>query len=297
MSVTIDIRQKGLFKKEVTMSRVADLLGLSFGISDSNFILQEGELGDIVVFYDSQRIGRGFECSIEGKDIRLRLPLPSTPHDIDLFYRAAAALCRYVKTGKVLVDGETVVHTDRFPELAQNNRSDSSRALEDMKNKSGGFEGDTFMIMSARNPISFGPGQLSEVGSNLNAFEELLHRLQSRDVYFAGCKYFQRNSDSSVFGVYFIGDGIASVVPRKPAQPLAISDAKVGQFYVCLPQKNAVPYGTFIDNVAVVDEYDAGSVIVCLNEKQINDIIAKGTVDMQTDEPIPFNPYHREQTH
>lgn len=298
MSVYLVIRQDEAAPVSVSMNRVIQWSGLSSGVVNINGILEDEISDETIVLYDSDRIGRGFDCTIEGNNIVLHLPIPATPHDIDLFYRTAAVLCRHVKVQKAYPDDgdeESAVPVSRFAELAEEAGNASAGALRMIQSKANSEPDSRYMITAALHPVSFGVKQTEAVNGNLEQFEEYLHTLQSGDVYYADCLYLRRKADDTVFGVYCIGDDIPCAVQKVPSEIFAhnIAHEKIEQWYVMLPPDNMIPYRYFIDNVEILGEYDAERVIVHMDEHRINEISRKGTVDIETNEPVPFHPYHR----
>lgn len=292
MSVTITIKQRGLFKKKFTMDDVVSWLGLSYGVMDDDFVLEEDKIGDSVTFYDSKRIGRGFDCRIVNKGVEMRLNLPNTNHDIELFYQAVQTIGEHLKVKTVLWEDMQMIPFRRFPEFMQSDRDTSVSALRHFQKETSNKPDSPFMMFAVRNPISLGQKHLDAVDGDLDKFEELLHKLQSEDYFYARFRFFKKDEASGpIIGVSFVGDNILSVVPAKPEKPIGCNDEIKG-YYVRLPGNN-VPLQVFLDNVVPVGEYDADHIKVCLDEKQINGIIAKGTVDAWTGEAVPCVPYRR----
>ena len=88
MSIEVTIKQKGFFKKSITLDVI---LGkeLKYGRFDGDH-LEKGEFGkNEFIAYHPEHIGRGFsvDCVPYTKDgVYLRLPQPSTPREIRDFY-------------------------------------------------------------------------------------------------------------------------------------------------------------------------------------------------------------------
>ena len=86
MSVNVVIKPLNENDKLMTIPEIAALMKLNYGVSDVNYCLEIGQTGQYTILFDFDKIGRGFEVWYENNSICLRLPLPTTGHDIDVFY-------------------------------------------------------------------------------------------------------------------------------------------------------------------------------------------------------------------
>ena len=106
MSIEVTIKQKGFFKKSITLDVI---LGkeLAYGWFDG-VRLVKGEFGkNEFIAYHPEHIGRGFsvDCEPYTKDsVYLRLPHPSNPQEIRDFYDTVQRIASYWKCS-INVDG------------------------------------------------------------------------------------------------------------------------------------------------------------------------------------------------
>ena len=89
MSVNVEIK----LEKMIPIQEIAGQFGLQYGVSDQNYCLEIGEVGDHMILYDPQKIGRGIEVSYEWTTLLLKMPLPTTKHEIKLFYDMIVKIC------------------------------------------------------------------------------------------------------------------------------------------------------------------------------------------------------------
>ena len=86
MSVNIQIKPNEYNPKQLSVPEIAGLMNLSYGASDNFYCLEKGKVDTYTIIFDETKTGRGFEVWHENDTICLRLPLPTTGHDIDVFY-------------------------------------------------------------------------------------------------------------------------------------------------------------------------------------------------------------------
>lgn len=265
MAVNIAIKQRGIFKKVLTVPEIASMCGLRYGVSDENFCLKEGELDEYSLLYDADKLARGIEIFFDNSDINLKMSLPTTASEIRLFYDLAEAICKKLKVKEYLRDEFPANPVDKERFISADIVA-SADALMGIREKIEAGETDRFIILGVTNPISLDLKEMEEISEDFDNFEKLLNRLQQMDVYYANPHVYGR-PDQSIFGCYAIGEEIASVVPTKPY--LLMSDLDVKEWYVLMPESTTVRYEDFIENVIVRDYYDSNHVIVCLSPEEI----------------------------
>lgn len=132
MSVTVEIRQKSIFRKPLTLEDVIRLSGLSYGTADENFRLIERETGNCTLLYDPEKLARRMELSVNENAISLKLSLPTSKAEIRRFYEVVKLLCTTLKTKQFILEGRTQTLRD-IDTLMQNDMNASMGALEDLK--------------------------------------------------------------------------------------------------------------------------------------------------------------------
>lgn len=282
MAVDVMVKQKGLFGKKIT---IEDIVGddLSYGIMDENFRLISNELGEYIIVYDRNNLGRGMEVRFDKKDINLILPLPNTEYDIRLFYKIVERVCHLQGTNSFYRDGEKIELGD-YENLIQADMNASTGALENMERGMAEGEYSNMIIFAIKNPISVGQKDLEQMrGENhfcdLKGFEEFLNWHQQMDVYYAVPHLYQKK-DGTIFGAYALTVDVPSVVPVMPKVRMnnveTSNELKVEEWYVSLvisPQNvRTVQYTDFIDFVKEKKWYDVEHIIVALSEGEMKDL-------------------------
>ena len=177
MSVTVEIRQKTIFRKPLTLEDVIRLSGLSYGTADENFRLIERETGNCTLLYDPEKLARGMELSVNENAISLKLSLPTSKAEIRRFYEVVKLLCTTLKTKQFILEGQTQTLRD-IDTLMQNDANASMGALDDLNQEISKNEYKHFQVFGTCFPISLGKHEFDYIGNDLDRLGELLHYLQ-----------------------------------------------------------------------------------------------------------------------
>lgn len=280
MAVNIEIKKPENCPINLTVQTAAALRNLSYGVLDHNYCMDFGKTGQYTILYKADLIGRGWELWLEGDSVCMRLPLPNTESDIRMAYTLAQDICRLYNIDSFIVDDQ-IVPFEHVEQHIQSNISASIGAIQGIGNQIRNGEREAIILFGVTNPITVGLAEIEEIGDTMEGFEKFLHRLQSMDVYYANPKYYKLQ-DEQIFGLYFIGENITSVVPKKPSSPFAKIDNLKG-YYVHVPDGNDIPYDEFISIAMKMGDYDSNHVIVCLTEKNLAYFAENSSVYVDTD--------------
>ncbi len=283
MSVNIEIKINEYNPVIFTPQQIAEMMNLEYGASDNFYCLDKGQTGRYTILYDKNKIGRGFEVWNENESVCMRLPLPTTGHDIDIFHKTVEIVCKEMNTFFYECDGETLAITDLYKNTDDYKYS-SMQAIRHIRNNTEDDSTKYMILFGALNPVFIGQNECNEIGDTLEGFDNFMHRLQSLDAFYATPRFYQRQ-DGSVFGTYFVGENIVTTVPLNPADPFHKID-ELDSYYVRLPDGNDVPYSDFISNIRMADYYDAGHITLNLDEEIITELVNNFATDTTTKKRI-----------
>ncbi|MEG0275979.1 MAG: DUF4299 family protein [Coprobacillus sp.] len=225
MSLDIKIKQKGLFKKKLTLSDIL-MNQFQYGRYDNNYVLIPNEkLDSELTLFHPEHIARGISViwnENETKEIGLNMLYPTTNKEIDDLYQLVRYYCQCYKTDVFEQDG------------VQLHLSDIDKEKEKIKKFNletyHGFlnEHDTGCFFCAMWPY-FYDEQTKEKWLNdltLETFETDLHQQQSLDLYYTNPRFYSVDKDGKkqVMGVYTITSTVESVFPLVPKTPLCYQD-------------------------------------------------------------------------
>lgn len=269
MSVTVEIRQKSIFRKPLTLEDVIRLSGLSYGTADENFRLIERETGNCTLLYDPEKLARGMELSVNENAISLKLSLPTSKAEIRRFYEVVKLLCTTLKTKQFILEGQTQTLRD-IDTLMQNDANASMGALDDLKQEISKNEYKHFQVFGICFPISLGKHEFDYIGNDLDRLGELLHYLQSQDVYYAAPKVYRVKE--RLVGIYFTEADLPTVLPTEPY--IILDQIKgIEDWYLMLKDQRTVRYEDFMNAVSEKTYFDANHRIISLSQEKLDAIL------------------------
>ncbi|HIV93930.1 MAG TPA: DUF4299 domain-containing protein [Candidatus Sellimonas avistercoris] len=269
MSVTVEIRQKSIFRKPLTLEDVIRLSGLSYGTADENFRLIERETGNCTLLYDPETLARGMELSVNENAISLKLSLPTSKAEIRRFYEVVKLLCTTLKTKQFILEGQTQTLRD-IDTLMQNDANTSMGALDDLKQEISKNEYKHFQVFGICFPISLGKHEFDYIGNDLDRLGELLHYLQSQDVYYAAPKVYRVKE--RLVGIYFTEADLPTVLPTEPY--IILDQIKgIEDWYLMLKDQRTVRYEDFMNAVSEKTYFDANHRIISLSQEKLDAIL------------------------
>lgn len=269
MSVTVEIRQKSIFRKPLTLEDVIRLSGLSYGTADENFRLIERETGNCTLLYDPETLARGMELSVNENAISLKLSLPTSKAEIRRFYEVVKLLCATLKTKQFILEGQTQTLRD-IDTLMQNDANASMGALDDLKQEISKNEYKHFQVFGICFPISLGKHEFDYIGNDLDRLGELLHYLQSQDVYYAAPKVYRVKE--RLVGIYFTEADLPTVLPTEPY--IILDQIKgIEDWYLMLKDQRTVRYEDFMNAVSEKTYFDANHRIISLSQEKLDAIL------------------------
>lgn len=269
MSVTVEIRQKSIFRKPLTLEDVIRLSGLSYGTADENFRLIERETGNCTLLYDPEKLARGMELSVNENAISLKLSLPTSKAEIRRFYEVVKLLCTTLKTKQFILEGQTQTLRD-IDTLMQNDANASMGALDDLKQEISKNEYKHFQVFGICFPISLGKHEFDYIGNDLDRLGELLHYLQSQDMYYAAPKVYRVKE--RLVGIYFTEADLPTVLPTEPY--IILDQIKgIEDWYLMLKDQRTVRYEDFMNAVSEKTYFDANHRIISLSQEKLDAIL------------------------
>lgn len=234
MAIDIEIKQSGIFKRELNIKDIA-AGKYKYGVMDEYWRLDEGSLdGENIVIYNPEHIGRGMEITWRPgiKDsITIHLPLPTTAYDVDMCFDIVRRICKIWKAKSFLHDGE-VITVNEIDEYAYRHKENIISILKSMEDVDS--DNSSRIILCTKFPLKLTSHDLYQFGENgdLEGFANLLHSKQVQDLYYAVSRVY-RMQDGSYFGAYAIGANIDSIIPIKPEVPLMMKDPLTGEALKC----------------------------------------------------------------
>lgn len=294
MAITSTIKQKK--KNPLTVEDIIELSGLSFGAMNDKYVLEKDMIGQYTMLYDSKRIGRGLELSLdENNNIKLSILCPTSKHEIDLYFDLITKLCEKIDTPRFKFADKSakLKSIDSYKEFLVKGFKES---LQWIRNQIETEECKTYTIFGALNPICFDLELINKIGDSLEELEKFLDSLQKKDSLYVIPSFYTRNKDKTALALYYIPENTNVTVPLKEEDPFIENkfydiEVKV-DYYVEFSDENFIEYNDFINNVEFKDDYDAQRKIVYLSEEDVEKLIDKYAVNILTNRKDNKTVYH-----
>ena len=275
MSVTVKIKEKGLFKKKLDIENII-FENMSYGTMDESYRLVEKEIGKYTIAYRKNNIGRGFEVQLQKGMINLRMNFPTSNDEIRFFYSYVKRICELLHT-TIFEREEEFVSVNDVNYFIELDIKTSKDALEKIKEDIETDRMNPIYLFGALNPITIGEKEISIVGNDTEKLVKLFHELQSIDAYYAAVKVYQKQ-DESLFGIYVLTENVLSIFPFKPGLFMN-NKLKIDKFYVSFvfdnELKGCMLYEDFMANVDITKSYDTEHFLISLNKRVMKELLEK----------------------
>ncbi len=237
MGVDVTIKNKQLFKKPLTVSDLT-LGKYQCGVPDQyGRSSRKPGAGDLVI-YDENRIGRGVVAFSWSGSVRnqidLRLNSLSTYTDIDMFCEIVKNILCVWKAKKFEWDGVEYTEAD-LGNLIAEQKNFTLDLLADIDNVGKG-RNDYITIPCALINLDLDIGMLKACGTSKDekSYADLLHKLQSPDLYYAVPSIFEhKERKKEFFGNYVITTNTGTIFPVKASVPLMFTNPNTGKALEC----------------------------------------------------------------
>ena len=283
MSVHITIKPIDEKQPLMSIEEIAKLMNLSYGYSDNNYCLIFNKTAKYTILYDEKMVGRGIEVNYEDNSICLSIPLPTTSHDIDTFYKLVEKICDKMGVYFIQMNEEFVAVTD-IGTKAENDKEITMQSLRRIAETVSNQEHRYMILFGALNPVFIGPNEINEMDDSIEGFDKMMDRIQRIDAYYANPRFYKFD-DEKIHGFYFLRDNVPTTIPLNPEYPYQKIE-NLHSYLVELPDENYIPYDVFINNIGYADYYDAEHITVNLSEETISYFVKNHAVDMMTLKPV-----------
>lgn len=236
-----------------------------FGSYNDGYVLQYDvfEDGSCVIF-NPAAMGRGIGFNISklasDGEVALVINLPTSKSEIEDFFRLAKYLIEKCGSSKLSIDSQPVVEADfasRMKDILDFSLTELRERMDTTKN------GGVYMITTANYPYAFSTAMRERFmqATSLDEFENFIHNVQCKDVYYAKPNLFE-NKDG-IIAVYTLTEECVSVFPTDGANSLVKLtfgvdiDYAMVRFYI-MSEDRVIPHNfDYQDFMKIItDRYD-----------------------------------------
>lgn len=231
MSVTIQIIQKGIFKKSLPDEII---LGenLYYGILDGEALVPGERCPDGFLAFNPKCIGRGISVLAhvnEKHKVELHINNPTTAEELRDFYDCVARIAHFWNVKNIIEEGNKTALTE-FLNTYEKNRDFNWRALDEWIQKILDDEYEDLVVGGALWPLVIDLEDAKSIRGehSLESFRDYLNRMQNIDWYFASPRFFDF-PQFGLGGVYIVIPDTVSLFPNEPKVPFGIVDPETNE--------------------------------------------------------------------
>lgn len=283
MIITIEIKQKAIFKKNFDIKGFVKKQMLYYGSYNAYYVLRENMIDQNTNVFDRNEIGRGIELSSENKNVTFKLSLPATRNDVRLMYELVQEVCKELNVSYFFKNNDRV-ELSQIRDCILKDEEASTKTLEEMENKYYLTGNENIVLFCALHPITFGEKEIDEVNGSIDEFAKLLHRLQNQRLYYAAPAIYQKKNKEMIVA-FHIDEEMLTVLPIEPII-YGPNRIELRDWYVFFAGGGVLRLETFLEHVPHKDYYDSNHYSICLSEEDIRGLIQNYNIDLNTDNHI-----------
>ncbi len=283
MQITIEIKQKAIFKKNFDLKGFIKKHNLFYGSYNAYFVLRENMIDKQTIVFDRKAIGRGIEITSENKNVTFKLYLPATKEDISLLYDLVKSVCKDFNLS-YFFKKDNKVELSEISQCIKEDEESSTKILDEMEKKIYLTRDENIVLFSALHPITFGEKEIDEVEGSLDKFGALLHKLQNQRLYYAAPTVYQKKNGQMIVA-FHVDEEMLTVLPVEPVI-YGPNKVELRDWYIFFAGGSVLRLETFYEYVPHKQYYDSNHYSVCLSEEEISNLIENYNIDLNTDKHI-----------
>lgn len=267
MAIKVEIKQKSVLTRRITVEEIAAMQSLSYGVWNRNYVLEKEVTGDRTVLYNPKHLARGIHVVIKNQSICLYLPIPTTRNEVKTFYYLIMSICDKFDVDNFYRNDERVA-ISQVSDCIKLDQQNSTACLLGMKEMLQNRKFTSFYMFGALNPLLLGETEVYEVNGSLDKLDELLVNTQHLDYIFAVPQYLKNDSENVKCYMLWKGDTI--IFPTDDSndeEPFEIH-TKI----VVLENMVAIEWRKFQAFIKDCERYDESHVLFTLNMDMLNQI-------------------------
>jgi hypothetical protein len=249
-----------------------------YGVCGEGYNIEEGEVGNPTIIFDSEKIGRGIEVDVTEDEILLDIGMPASESDVNLIFELLEKALRVCEQDEFEFD-EDVYKKEALEERKEAVKAAQKEALQTFFKMYKEGEHKELAIFGAVHPVSFGQDEFELIGvDSWTKFGEFLHQVQNQDLYYAKPIFLKK--DDEVIGLYVLTSSVNSSFPLSPSY-LHGNDIEDVRWMVGFYDKEneniigLVPYEEFLNHTDTTKKLDAARFIVKKDIEEMKSILGK----------------------
>lgn len=289
MGLTVITKQRKLFhKRNVDVEGLISKFRFRYGTLNAFNILEEGVVKDSsVTVYNPSAIARGIYISWKNMasegEVEIGINIPTSVREIMDFLSIVYEVSKQLDGPYFYCIENEVNYT--FEQLYAEKDKIIRFSLDALKNFCRDNDYEEHILTLARWPISLETDDMNLFAreTNLNAFANIIHNLQNKNIYYAKPSLYQNTINNTMVAKYGLTEGMPGIYPIKYDGFFNVNDMKVSAGFINFYLKNSqapldvtLDYNKFAQNPQITGaiKYDATHILVpALTAANIDNII------------------------
>lgn len=290
MAFTLKIKNKSFFlHKQINFSEILKNCNLKFGSDNEFYVLQPEKIkNNTTILYNQSKIGRGifFDNSKCSKGIvTVSINIPTTETEITDLFNVVQEIQRQFKKVEIFCIEENREYT--LIDLLNEKQRLTQFCIKSLNDFCNNPQYVSYMFTLAMWPLTLSREQVHEFAltDNLNKFEDLIHKKQAIDAYYATPNLFENKNTNKIMACYVLTEECESIFPIKGSNFLNLDNIKIDEvfirFYIFSEERmidGFFNYDKFINEILSMNPnmFDDDHILIpSLNKNEIESIIEK----------------------
>lgn len=234
MAVDLIIKATGILcQKELDLQSILKKTKLRFGGYTPFFLLTDDSADNVGMLYNPQRMARGiyFDGTLmnEGQ-VTMSFNLPTTPSEISDVIRLATEIKVQYRNVELTCEGITV----NIDDFVQNKAHYLEYSLATLRGFCESRTYEAAILTLVAFPYTLTPDEMVyyEKEGTLEEFEELIHKKQMTDLYYAVPKILTKEETGEVCAFYTVAEESSGIYPTDASCFLSANQVKIQKGYV-----------------------------------------------------------------
>ncbi len=273
MAVEVKIKGNGILKKRLSLEEVVKVVSLQYGTLDDSFRLIPQKIGQNVIVYEKENIGRGIEISVQGSSVILKMLLPTSDREIGLYYSLIEEICKVLGTN-TFKKNNLSVSVKNISKCMNEDIMKAENLLNYMYTGVVENQENIYKLFTVTNPLSLGKNEFEYIQNNLENLGTFLNAKQDVNSYYSIPKQFEKHGRKVC--LYQVANTKNFIIPNIDCVNKSHQNEDV---YLVMLNK-AIRYEDFMSNVKQVNYYDANNFKLSLTDEKVEDLIKKYNVQI-----------------
>ncbi len=254
--------------------------------------INDGETA-LMLYGKNQPLGRGFSLFIQHDFSLFKLvtPLPTTGHDLDMYFAVAAQLGHYLGAEEFHTEENQSFPLEGIDIFCEELKGDNRLMVKDFADERPGFAVSGILYPLHMTQSFCARLATLDAPAAEKAFADCLAQKQKPGYYYLSPNYYRKTQSGDAVAIYALSNGVDSIIPKEPFIPYGagpFGEENVKSWQVALIQNGiqavvlaTLPYAQFIEALTPSEKEDFDDVhylLHALSLPRLHTLAAAGEV-------------------